>query len=213
MNVGPKLRFWRKRLFGLFLVFHFEWIYWWKLPEEIHSQSRSKIPPRLLSCICFQYKFVTENFLFLKLCFSFILENRPQDRVAEKKSNLVQFPTTTLFPNDIRDFWYSISFPFFYAKNTRFCENELLRAIIWKQTKTQISFASFCRPRLHLHVSKIIIRLWCSQIEISCRRTPYFEHNFGRYLLFLTSFNLHFKELSNKINRIKIRPQTAKIAP
>ena len=67
MDVGPKLHFWRKWLFGLFVtgMFNFELMYWWNLCDKIHSQSWSKMPSKLLSCVGLLYKVVQKIDCFL----------------------------------------------------------------------------------------------------------------------------------------------------
>ena len=166
------------------------------------------MPSKLLGCIGFFF-FVqgcTEKWPFPKLCSLLLLKNWCIDvsngelESAQTWHNCSSIPC---FQNSARDFWYSVSFPFFYRlfafsqkkKNTfTFIQHQLLRAISWKRNKNskKKTLALVCRSRLLLHISKIKTCLWCSLIEINLLADIvfwthfriFFQNFFQRYLIF-----------------------------
>ena len=111
----------------------------------------------------------------------------------------------------------------FSTKKCSILQTWKVKSHILKMKQKFKSLTPFCRSRL-LRVSTIRTCLWCSliAIEINSSIDTIFLTHFGFFWIslgaallpvFLISFNLHIKQLSNKTKRIKIRPQTTKITP
>ena len=115
-NVGLKLHFWPKRLFCLFILFNFEWMYWGNLMivKQISFARLFKIAIKVAHLRWFAVQRNTGCFSNYILQW-FFLENRSQDRIAGKRHILHDCWSLPCFQNGARDCWYSISFAFFNA--------------------------------------------------------------------------------------------------